>query len=679
MHVGAQLVAPQGYANLRPGTVYYFLRSRPKGVLLVEFQERIGSKKKKCGKESKYLATARTYMAVLVRMPRGIYEKGLDSEILLRDMQENLPPWLVGVIPIAKDSIQARDLARRTSHANRAIRRNEIVQPVVARADEILNSHDPDRLLNEYAKACVPRQKEARLRLWFYTKLIFGTLESLFTSTRNIGKWDREREGKKRGRRGGGGYNANPTMIRMMLEGYADFNELGRELTDVYLDVLKVYFGCRTRQKPGQLEIFQPEGHPFPSYSQFHYYVRGDIGEGRLLEDKRGGRMMREEFQYSKGPYVEGVSNLMSQIQSDAYMSADHPRSFLSDEPLPRLCTATQIDVASGEITGVGFSLGSEKGIAYRLAKFCSAIPKVKFCALFGIEIQADEWPSIGLTAADLLDRGPGSGSGANAQGEAPAAIRTLAPAGQPRSKASIESSNPKTPKHGEGPAHARSDHTPIEMAKREIRRIIKHNKSANVAHHVPPDLMRDVPMTVPNALWVALDSRGRNDAVLVSFAQAVRMFLPKVRGFIRDDGVYVMGQRYDSPELRSVVLREVRVGRAQIPVEVYHLNAALRYVWLDVKDKLVELEIHYPLRAGTPQKYISYTDLERRAQLLKENDASVRSNRFAANMEMNEGMSSDTGRIINKPRIVRGRAKTRSPRGRQAAADAKRQVERRS
>ena len=160
----------------------------------------------------------------------------------------------------------------------------------------------------------------------------------------------------------------------------------------------------------------------------------------------------------------------MRRVESDAYAINELPRGMWEGSSLPPLYVNTKRDTTSGKKTGIGFSQGSEKSNGYRMATFCEAIRKDRFCMLFGIKIRPEQWSSQGVSPADICDRGAGATRGAQSRDEDyRPAIRELAPSHAGQSKAIIESSNPKSASNDEAPNFVQSDLHSIELARKAI------------------------------------------------------------------------------------------------------------------------------------------------------------------------------------------------------------------
>ena len=149
-------------------------------------------------------------------------------------------------------------------------------------------------------------------------------------------------------------------------------------------------------------------GDNVPTYDQYRYQVHKYYGLATVQRTLYGEVKFRRRFAAHKGSFPEGVSSLYEATEADAYVCEDRPRGYIDGAVLQALYVARSVDTASGMRLGIGFSFGGESSESYNAMLFCAAIPKVKFCSLFDIEIDEHEWPSAGLTPRYITDRGPG-------------------------------------------------------------------------------------------------------------------------------------------------------------------------------------------------------------------------------------------------------------------------------
>ena len=670
--IGTQLVAPDGFLDLEKGVTYYFLKSSSDGlVYLVDFVARPARRveRKRAGHSAMVNQTP-TPIPVLLVIARDDFESGLDERnrrIVRVERQHTLPPWL--------EELEGQDLSRtdqkrrsaRVAHVARIERKLELISPLVRVADQVLGADDPDHAINAHARACTPRQNETRLRLAFYVYLLFGRNRfALHYPIHKIGRWDRDRasdtkRGRPSERKGKGhGHNATPELVQKMLDCYARESGPGVDLPTIYRTFMSRDLGCRERpDRNGCLSYWHPQGAAFPTKGMFLYHVRKAFGTAQLQRTMLGYARTRSKFDAHLGAFTQNLCNAHERVEADAYVVRELPRGLIDGHTLPALRVVRFRDVASGLITGIGFALGSETAAAYRMARFCQAVDKVLFCSLFGVRITADQWPSIGLTAYDVQDRGPGATDGAFARHQAcQPVVREIPPSYAGQSKAIVESSHPKSRSTDDAPSHVKSNMRVFELIRRELWRVIRDNDSINIADRIPPDLLSHVCKPSPLALFRELDRRGRNDAMSIGFGDAVRTFLSKHEARLTRDGIMFKNQCYSGPGLvASGALRRRPASQAST-VEVYVLDACVRHIWIDIDDALVQLEIKPKLRVADEEMYLSLDELMEREEHLRtmaldfdEHRDAVASKR-AREFEVENGLRWNGGsRIVGRPR----------------------------
>jgi hypothetical protein len=318
-------------------------------------------------------------------------------------------------------------------------------------------------------------------------------------------------------------------------------------------------------------------------------------------------------------------------------------------------------DVLSGKKVGIGFSMGAERKMAYDMALFCAAIPKVLFCRLFGIKIRPNDWVSEGLPATRIIDRGPGTGkSGNNKDGSSYGEVE-WAPAYSGQSKATIESSHPRTMKKEGQPTFLQSDKTPIELARQEIRRLIDYNMGTLVEPrlHPHPDMI-DLPPS-PIALWEFFEKRGRNDAIGISIDEAVRSYLSPVDVVFNRRCVCLEGViDYGADELKksSDFQRVKRAAHGNVTLKAWVLSFCLRYIWVEFNGKILMLEAQLKYLDNDELLDISLTDLsvwkERRAAAMSD----FAEQQHAMRLETMQSYEEETGKKYDNAKRRIGRPK---------------------
>ena len=686
--IGTQIVAPCGYGVLDQGITYYFLKSaKNETVYVIDFVVRPTKPvKKKYGEKVKIVNISPTPIPVLVAMPREQFEEGiLDNQILRIEKQALLPPWLSELEGLNLSILDSERQGVAKPHRERIDRQLEIIYPLVKNIDIIINSDDPDLLINNHARSCTPKQNETRTRLAFYAYVIFGRNRfALHYPSHRIGRWCRSnliskiKQGRPSAKYGKGhGNNASPELIEKAVECYQRERGPGIELTTIFRTFMSHDLGCKeVVGRDGNYRFQHPLGAPILTWHMFRYYIEKEIGLRNVQLALYGRVRTRTKIDPHRGSFTQNVCNISERTERDAYAIVDLPRGLVEGHPLPPLYVARGRDVASGLILGIGFSQGGEKASAYRMEQFCRAINKVLFCSFFGYEITEDQWPSIGLSDWEVQDRGAGSTNGAFARDqEFQPVIREITPSYSAQSKATIESSNPKNRSHDDAPNFIASDKRVFELVRRELLRVISDNERFNIKNRIPPDLLSHIPRATPVALYRELDRRGRNDSQKIPFEDAVRTFLTRLKAKVDRRGVWLHKQCFSSDELiKSKLFGRIR-GPQEPEVEVYVMDACLRQIWIDVDGQLIQLKILSPLRVNNEVMYLSLEELKEREQILNQFDRNHEEHRQAHTSKIERDYFEQTGKKWNGGKTVAGRPKRGSQGAKKEAAESKNAV----
>jgi hypothetical protein len=663
MHIGNQLIAPNGYGELRNDIRYHLLRNDAQ-----------------CGRV--FLASFLTEKpgATLTVLSCAAFEDGLAARAIVRcDLALHMPPWLAPLQGLDLRAIDAKRYRARRSHLDVSEQRRAHLQDALTHLNEIFSAEDPLRAINRFAREAVPSQNESRFRVWFLVYLVFGHNSlTLWPLVYRYGQWVREEKPSvKFGRpsRFGAahGYPCTADMKQMIEIGYLRFADLGRSMWKVYALAMTKVFGCDVITLDGGDKAYvHPSGAPFPSRHQWSYWCIKIFGLPHIQKTLYGEQRHRSG-QASIGRFSQAVANLMEKVEADAYSTLEYPRGFTDDHLLPKLYVVRIVCVLSGVVVGIGFSLGSETHLAYAMALFCCAIGKQKFCALFGIEIDEDRWSCIGLSTAFIPDRGPGASARIANQLRGVTAERELPPSHTPQSHGTVESSHPRDP-HIEGrPTHVPSDMNPVELARREIHQLLSDNNNSSALERMTPEMLRDDVLATPMGIWRYLDDRGRNDAQGMAFDDAVRTFLTPVDFVVVDGRLSLQKMPYNSPALRSTgILDKLRHhGATRLPG--YAMELCVRHAWVVVNNRLVEVDAQLPIRDDEGQLFVSLDELKAYADAKRKGRNRVDDNRAPTLSEAMQESDQATGKSWYGGKRRSGKAKTRTPAARREVQHVKR------
>jgi len=686
--IGTQLEAPQGYGVLERGMTYHFLRNSSKTdrVLLLLFAVR---KPKavtyKSAKRPNRIITP-TPLPILVGVERQSFEDGVRAgKIVKAKNQSSMPPWLADLEGLNLHNLDELRKKPVRSHADRMEEKIEAIFPLTQKFEEVLDAKDPDRVINAHARSCSPQRNETRMRLWFYVYMLFGRNRfALHYPIASIGRWSRvtttpkhkwgtphKYKGKEHG------HNTSPAMKALILKGYRREVGLGITMTSIYNKSMMKDFGCRLREvHHGDFvhkEIWHPQGKPFPLKGAYVYHVIEEFGTEKIQLNMYGYVRARSKMLLPVGAFTERVWNLMQKVERDAYAVGDLARGLIEGNPLPPLYVVRKRDTASGLVTGIGFSQGGESASAYRMAQFCEAIDKVRFFALFGLELSPERWPSKGISSFDIQDRGAGSTPDAFSRILMYKPLVSESPPGHAgQSKAVIESSNPKTYTTDEAPGFTASNLRTFELIRRELFRVLKDNDTFYVGDRIPPDLAERVTRATPLAIWNTWDEIGRNDALQMGFEDAVRAYLTKTKAKLTKEGVVLNSMLFRSDALDQVGARKLVSGKQTVDVEVYVLDACLRHIWTDFKGQLIELDLTLKVPVGNEVLLMSLEEIKQFEAFCRERDSFHDEHCTAVSIQIYHEFKEATGRDWDTGTRVKGRAKRGTPSAKREAAEAR-------
>lgn len=643
MKIGTQIVAPEGYISLPKNVRFHFLCSSAKTqrVLLAFFQ----------GGEAKQQVSA----DILV-INRSAFEEGCRTDkIVPVETQETLPPWLNDFEGFDLSQIDRyRPSSSKISHHQRVESRFLHIQQALSDLPLILASKDPKQEIHRYARQCKPRQNESRFRLWLLTYLCFGrNLWTLLPPFHHSGVWDRKKYPLRKfgapnlafGKNFGYGMSAE--MADQCIKSYLKRAGPGVKMSTIYQEAMVHDFKCQISTHVSGLKVYvSPNGNPFPSEGQFRYQIKKVFGTETIQKTLYGRVRHRTRLAASKGRFSEEISNLMERVEADGYYTKEKPKGYLDGTTLPPICVVTGRDLLSGLKVGIGFSFGAERNTAYRMMLFSMAVPKDFFCSLFGITLQAGEWPSEGLPAHLSIDRGPGARKDLIKDIQDRFPIRDMAPSWSGQSKATVESSHPRDLAIEGEPTFLQSALTPVELAKREIISLIKYNHTAFMEDRIDPesDLAQVVPS--PIGLWGYYDKIFRNDAQPMSIDTAVRMFLSEAEFSLKEDGIYLGARRFRSKELEEIGLFENSGEFYQIETKLkgYVLDMCVRYAWVEIKGRLYIVEAMLRIRGDEETLWMSLSELSQWAEARRKVKSAFRIHQNACASDLRQRFYEDTG-----------------------------------
>lgn len=634
-----QLISPEGFGVLSAGRVYHYLGRFGKGahVVLAFFDAKNGN-------------------GHIERLTNRDFESALeDHRLVFASPQRRYPPALDSLLDEASSPIGMAKY--KASHEGLVDQRYSIIAPYLPQLGDALASRAPLAVIAGFARKCNPSQNPTRFRTWCLLVLAYGSKWALLPAYAASGRYPRNETSRRLGRHPKSGpgsrYQVTAEMAEIILTGFEKRHAASKSLMAIYRDVLRDGFGCKVRRVDGVYEFYSLDQKAFPTYRQFRYLLGKHYTVQQLLTKTRGSMDARDKHVASQGKFTEAISGLMEQVELDGYWIKEIPVSLCDDGMALKLVVVRIRCVLSGMIVGIGFSVGGEAAEAYRMALFCAAIRKSVFGRLIGLPINDEDWPSIGLSPSMTIDRGPAAAPNALGAADTGATFVTMVPSYEGQSKAVIESSHPRELRIKTAPQFVVSPYNVVELAKREVMRVIRDNRRQDLTGRITPEMAGLKPN--PLSIWAYYESRLRSHSYHVPFDDAVVRLLPQRKFTVREDGVYTFGQRFVSNELRDTNLYDKVVAGGTYEIDGYVLPLCCKQAWISVYGRLIEVDAMLPIRDDPGQLAISARELERIHELRVNAQREHLAERAAIDEQYEQDVEQALGRRA-RPKGVTGR-----------------------
>lgn len=633
---GATLIAPEGFKCLEKGKGYYFLQSDGSNnrVRLVEFAGE--------GKELK---------SQLITLTRSEFEEALEAGLILEDSTaDRCPPWLEQVNDISVEDRESHRVSVKESYDQKVNRRFAAISDLILRLPEVLASKNPDAVINAHAKNHNPQQNASRLRLWFYTYILFGHDKwALMPPLHRIGGWNRDdpsyvhRLGRPSPKGKNFGYRCDQAMKAKILSGYIAYRSPYVTAEAIYGAILTNKFGCVSKKIKGKFQYFHPNGDPFPTLAQVRYHIERSFSTKQRSVGVRGEHKTRA-ISGDLGSFAERLINVYQHVEFDGYNISEKISGVSEGSAVDSFCVVRAVCGLSGLLLGVGFAEGKENMDAYRMCLYSMASNKVKFCELFGLTIEHEEWPSEGLSGGIVFDRGPGGTFGGEPE------INWLGTFENPpvfngQAKASVESSHPRDKNTMDQPTYFHSGLNFVEMCKREILQLLVDNRTSDASRRLDEELILAGVQPSPLSIFSYWDSRGRNSAICMPSGTAVKEFLVERPAVIRSDAVYFYGRKYRSPSLVATGVFDRVAKNGVISTTVRTLVMCVRHIWIEVGGELYELDFVVSQRTLDGSIDISLKYLQEIDRLRREANAAHKDEIPAARQHFRDRFKQETGK----------------------------------
>jgi len=600
MSTGLQIVSPRGYMGLKAGTPYVLLRNDPllRRVVLVCFEDvDLSSKAPRSRKAHVKLLARDRYEAGLVP-----HREGAEPAIVAIKQPSTLPPWLSALEGTCFDADdkwtlkEVRGKTRVNSPLEEVERRIQVITPALKRIDEILSSDQPDRVLNNIARKL--GQNESRFRMWFFAYTAFGQRRwALLPPRTDWGRWARLDERyvqSELGRKSSTpestfGSRTSQTMIDGIVLGFKRYVRGCKTLENVWAKTVRLIFKGEVERINGKYRVAS-EGTGAPTYDRFYYYIHRELGKDAVRRMLYGETRIDYNESARTGPSWQDLVNVGQRGHIDSSHLDEHPQSYLGSYHLPKLHVVKLVDGLSAVVLGVGFSIGSETGRAYRYALFCAAISKVKFLEMFGLTIEEADWCCVGLPENLLSDNGPGSSQTVRTAVEEIKGGMSATPSHNPKVNAQVETKNNMNKKPMGAPTHLVTKLTPIQLMRRELLLIMEKNRNDDVRDRTPAIAAMVPEVKSPLELYQYYMSLHRTSLRQIPLEDAVRTYLDPVEFEVRGGRLFFQGQEYYSEQAFESGLAKFIRARNGLKLKAYAMQLVTRFAWIEFKGQLVEV-----------------------------------------------------------------------------------------
>jgi hypothetical protein len=645
MHFGIQLFAPLSFDGIRAEVRYYFAgHSKCGSTHLVWF-----------GK------TPAEWRAHVVTMPRARFVSLLSDEppkLKPHDLQLSLPEWLADVEGINFDELEGERPKEVVPYRKQASARLMIISDAVEGQKEILDSANPLKKLSALAYAMGSSTHPYRIQLWFFAYLLHGeNLWALKKPTHGIGTWSRSSDKHKETKFGLASSDANTSFnapsgphAQACVNWYLAECGEGVTMRSIWLSFLKSRGVRITEDQHGHHLFYHPNGAAILSYGQFRYRVVDALTLEVVQKAIYGAARVRSKAKSDAGNFTEQYGNILEAFEVDAYFCSDLPKAMFSNAPAERLAVARGICAKTNEICGVGFSIGSETGEAYRAMLFCAAVAKTYIAKIYGIpQKHFAKWHDLGGPPNLRSDRGPAGHKDLVRDLEHQFPMKSVVPSYSGQSKAQVESGHPRDV-HLEGaPSFVQSDLNIVQMMKRELFRANSDNHSSDISDRLSyeeiEDFHRESRLATPHDYAGYLLQRLATVGRRMTIEQAVRAYWTETRLTVDKSGVKCRGRHFNSDAFRAIRIQEQFGAASSMEFKGFILSAVFSTIWIEVKGVLVEVTAQARGRVDSQDLDVPLSQADESAANLKVIRARTRASGAAAEMDAHNKFEEETGK----------------------------------
>lgn len=659
MRTGSIIRAPYGFTPLNSSTEYYLLGQCVEvGLVHLAF----------------FFETSRSdsdrWRGEIISFPGSVLEEGLGAKLVeVSESDRTLPPSLTYYEGIDLTEMEADRASAKKSYIERIEARYKTIDGLVKIERELLASRNIRDRIRSHASTLTPKQHPDRVSLWYLAYQCFGKdIRALAHAFGNIGNWNRSelcgerklgRPNLSQGKHSG--HSAVP-LTEKIVASYHKHAQTSRTLTEIYRLAMRQDFGCKVATTDdGEKILTQPNGDPFPTLNQYRYHIYKVISIKSVARTKLGNARSRRSVEPNEGKFSERTSSILEVCEMDCAFAKERPRQLLSSDPGLPFIVCRIVDVATSCICGIGFSYGGEKKSAYQAALFFCVAPKELMGRLLGLNLTEDQFPCSGISDNLVSDRGPGMSSKLEATGEEGPAIREITPSWSGQSKATVESSHPRSSETEGAPNYVLSDLNVFELARSKVMEAWVHNESSNAGRKMTPEMIHSAVPANPNGIARYLKQRGRDNSRPMALDKAIRNYLTKVTFQAKRDGLYLRQIEYDSPSYRETELFKNSKYRQVVSVDGYIFPLSIRFCWIVHKGRLIEVGAKLPIRDDDQQLNMSLYELAENAKALRALQRDQAQHGHAVAIEAEAEFKEVTGKEMNDGRHIAGSAPPRA------------------
>ena len=656
-----QFMAPKGFGAFRKNVRYYFLGAAEGGVSHFAWFNR--------GPHG-----WRVHLISPSTEQVGGLLYGKKPKLIPINPPYTLPPYLQyaeGWNFDERESLRKRSPAPKFTYRQQGNGRLHVIQPAVKIEMQIVSARDPARLLNHFAYEAGSSVHPERFAASFFAYCLHNrNIWALKPPTERVGKWDRSAPCFEETKFGAPSadeetcFNSPSSPHAETIKAFfKDKFKEARTIKRVY-DQFQKSQGCvEVKDAFHNSTYTNPSNGPILSEGQFRYQVAKQFGRGQVRSRKGGASRERAERGYNQGNFTGQYSRVLEGFEADGFQVEERPKRPYSDKPGLPLIVVRGICTTTSFRAGVGFAFGSEVKEAYNAMLFYCFASSSYLEKIYELPAgHLSELPGVGGPAVMGTDRGPGGSPTLFDGDDARLAIKSVMPSYEPKSKALMESTNPRNVKTFGAPAYSQSKYEVHQLIKKVLYDTrednLKSDISARLSEKQTADFLDEGRVASPKHYVEYLVERGATAARYMSLEQAVRAFWVATEFEVDKDGVVYRTRRFSSEKfMRSGVMQSLPAS-GRLKIRGYYLSAVFRYVWVEIRGVLVELEVKprtrtSPEELSVPKHFVD-DDAEGRRRLRSRS----RRNASAVVGETHRMFEEATGLALVPPTRKQGRPK---------------------